>query len=143
MGDILAFPAPAADSSAPPRRSAPAAFAFQGGRRGTYALGDIARALGLLDYTTKTGIGKLRILARERGMPLPLNPRIVAGRVAEGPSAIHARSRWDASAFDAWLDGRGPNAPAATPAAPRAERANDALRAAMRANAERLMGVGL
>lgn len=73
------------------------------GRFGEYALGDIARVLRLSHFDPRTIIQKLRVLADQRGMPLPRTPRIVRGRTCAGPDSIYRRSRWDAGEFDAWI----------------------------------------
>lgn len=83
-----------------------------GGRRGEYALADIARPLGLLHKSIRTIIDALRVLAKHDGMPLPRTPRIVSGKPVKGPNSICKDSRWDAGEIDAWLEGRGPVSPA-------------------------------
>ena len=102
-----------------------------GGRRGEYALADVARPLNMLHLARRTLIAHLRALARHEGMPLPKNPRVVRGETKRGPECIWKESRWDAGEFDAWLNGRGPAPVAAAPAP-------DALRAHLAANAARL-----
>jgi hypothetical protein len=84
-----------------------------GGRRGEYALGDVARDLSLSHFAVRSIIAKLRALAEHDGMPLPRTPRVVEGRAVTGPDSIYCRSRWDAGEFDAWLDSRSPSGPAA------------------------------
>lgn len=84
-----------------------------GGRRGEYAIGDLARELSMLHFSRRTIIEHLRALAKKQGMPLPRTPRIVDGKPVTGPESIYAHSRWDAGEFDAWMGGRTPGAPAA------------------------------
>lgn len=87
-----------------------------GGRRGEYALGDIARQLRMAHLGTRTIIAKLRALAAHDRMPLPRTPRVIEGKPVHGPDSIYRLSRWDAGEFDAWLDGRSPTSPAGAPA---------------------------
>lgn len=99
-----------------------------GGRRGEYAIGDVARPLGLSHFAVRTIIDKLRVLAKHDGMPLPRTPRIVDHKPVTGPESIYCKSRWDAGEFDAWLDDRRPSGPAgALPPVPQPVR--DAMRA--------------
>lgn len=100
--------------------AAPPATPFTGGRRNEYALGDIARALGIRHLTPKTIITHLRAMAVDCAMPLPKSPRLWKGRIVTGPESIHRNSRWDAELFDAWLESRDrPAAPAITDRAQR------------------------
>lgn len=101
-----------------------------GGRQGRYALGDVARALGMSHFARRTIIAKLRVLARHQHMPLPLTPRVVSGMPITGPAAIHADSRWDAAEFDAWHDGRGPAGPAGVADPAPSPRLRDTMKAA-------------
>jgi hypothetical protein len=99
---------PAGDVS-PPQTASPAlpSLPVTGGRRGEYAIGDLARELRLTHYRERRRIiDALRALARHKGMPLPRTPRVHAGKVVDGPGSIHLHSRWDAGEIDAWLDGR-------------------------------------
>lgn len=105
MATVIAFPLEAAPP--PPPDPAPL-FA-----RSEYDLADVARRVSLLHFTERTIVGKLRILAAKHGLPLPRTPRIVNGEVIAGVASIHSKSRWNAGEVDAWLDGRGPAAPAA------------------------------
>jgi hypothetical protein len=114
------FPAPRASSSLP----------LLGGRRGEYAVGDIARALSLRYRETRRIIAALRALAANSGMPLPRNPRLLHGREVRGPAAIHKASIWDAGEFDAWIDGRTSPPGAGTPRVAPPVRAEMARRAA-------------
>jgi len=106
-----------------------------GGRQGRYALGDVARALGMAHFSRRTIIDRLRMLAQHQAMPLPLTPRMVGRVPVTGPRAIHVNSRWDAAEFDAWHDGRGPAGPGAAGAMP----SPSALRDTMKARALRLV----
>lgn len=92
---------------------APAGLPATAGRGGEYALADIARPLGLAHRPIRSIIDTLRKLAKHDGMPLPRTPRVVRDTVVRGPDSIVKASRWDAGQFDAWLDGRGPQGPAA------------------------------
>lgn len=133
MSNVLPFsaaPPPRPQAAAPAAPSpASALLPATGGRRGTYAIGDLARELRLPPGRSVRGvIDTLRQLARTSGMPLPRTPRIVGARELRGPAAICKASLWDAGEVDAWLDGRGPAAPAAP--VPPAIRADLAARAA-------------
>ena len=78
-----------------------------------YTLADMIRINRLEGYADRrTVIAKLRVLAADEGMPLPVNPRIVRNRSVKGPRMIHARSIWDAGEVDAWNEGRHPTPPA-------------------------------
>lgn len=135
MATVYDFPVGAASTPLPPAIAPARPLPVLSGRRGEYGLGDVARALSLLDYSPARIIEKLRALALHSGMPLPRNPRIVKGVPVRGARSIHRRSKWDAGAFDAWLDGRGPTGAAmAAPPVPAA------VRAAMRDAALRLAG---
>lgn len=135
MGNIAQFPA--LNRQPPPRLALRggvtgrprevAALPATGGKRGEYALADVARPLGLLDRAPRTIIATLRQLAKHDGMPLPRTPRFVAGAMITGPDTIVKSSKWDAGEFDAWLDGRGPVSPA--PAVPTPIREEMRLRA--------------
>ncbi|NLS27958.1 hypothetical protein S2M10_29600 [Sphingomonas sp. S2M10] len=124
MGSVTLFPrstVPPATAIQPPRiavAAAPAAKAppATGGRRGEYAVGDIARELGMSHFSARTIIARLRLLARTQRMPLPRTPRFLGERHVTGPLSITVRSRWDAGEIDAWLDGRLPSGPAGAPA---------------------------
>ncbi|MCP3730408.1 hypothetical protein M9978_08200 [Sphingomonas sp. MG17] len=116
MGDVMPLPIVLRRRAAPVRVVSDP-LERTGGKRGEYAIGDIARALKLTDKP-RTVIDKLRALARHDGMPLPITPRLERGRPIHGPRSIYARSRWDAGEIDAWLDGRGPAAPAQPVARP-------------------------
>jgi len=106
-----------------------------GGRRSEYGLGDVARALKLDHFAEiRTIVEKLRALAKHSAMPLPVTPRIVKGEPITGPKMIYRHSRWDAGAIDAWIDGRGPSAPALGVAPP--------VRIDMAKRAERMAMVG-
>jgi hypothetical protein len=87
-----------------------------GGRRGEYALADVARPLGMLHLSIRTIIDNLRALAKHDGMPLPRTPRVIKGVPVSGVDMICKQSRWDAGEIDAWLDGRGRGPAAPTPA---------------------------
>lgn len=118
MGEIM--PLPITYRRPPIRHARVAAPRLEatGGKRGEYAVGDLARALRLTHLSSRTVIDKLRALARHDGMPLPCTPRIERGVPIHGPRSIYGRSRWDAGEVDAWLDGRGPAAPAQPVAGP-------------------------
>lgn len=130
--------------SAPPPRVMPAIAASHagtplpqtGGRRGEYAIADIARELSLLHRSIRTIVDTLRALAKDAGMPLPRTPRVLKGEVVRGPRSICKDSRWDAAEIDAWLDDRPPTAPAG---AARARPLAPPLRAQMAVRA-RLLG---
>lgn len=131
MATILPFPAVRV---APPAAiKAPAALPTTSGRRCEYALGDLARLLGIAHFAPRTIIEMLRAKARQDGMPLPKTPRLRAGKLVAGPQSIWLHSRWDAERFDGWKaesDGDGPCPPAS--AALRAELASRAERIAAR-----------
>jgi hypothetical protein len=141
MGEITPFPTRGfplrliSSTPAPPESEAVAPAAtgdlpLTGGRRGEYALGDVARDLKIAHFRcVRTIIEKLRVLAEHDGMPLPVTPRIERGRMIKGPRSIHMHSRWDAGEFDAWLDRRSPSGPAAAGTVP------PPIRAAMQARA--------
>lgn len=85
------------------------------GRRCEYAIGDLARMLGIAHFQPRTIITYLRAKARDERMPLPKTPRLVGGLFVNGPRSICLQSRWDAERFDAWKsesDGDGPCPPA-------------------------------
>ncbi len=97
----------------------------------TYDLAAMARLMGWQFESQATVISRLRTLARAEGLPLPCSRRIRTGRLCHGPSAICARSLWDAQQVDAWQHRPGPAAPpAALPPVPPATRAAMAQRAA-------------
>lgn len=57
-------------------------------------------------------IKKLRVLANPKyanAMPLPINPRIVNGKLKSGPDSICAASIWSRRQFEAWRTGRHPD----------------------------------
>lgn len=83
------------------------------GRRGAYAIGDVAQQLRISHLDVRTIIDKLRLLAAHDGMPLPDNPRTWGREIVNGPQSICRASLWDAGRFDAWLDNRHPPSPAA------------------------------
>lgn len=124
MAEIVSFPGSALPRFVPGNPAPPLAAAVMeqplsllpatGGRRGEYALGDVARELKLSHLSIRSIIDHLRILARHDGMPLPTTPRTVGRLPVHGPACIWKQSRWDAGRFDAWLDGRndGPSSPA-------------------------------
>lgn len=120
MGNVAQFPVVnrpvARPFHVPVSDSIPATLPSTGGRRGEYALADIARPLGLSDRPVRAIIQTLRLLARHDRMPLPRTPRFVSGVLISGPNMIVKASKWDAGEFDAWLDGRGPETP--SPAIP-------------------------
>jgi hypothetical protein len=145
MGDVTPFPRPgvplrliSSTSDIPPADEAAgppsAGLATTGGRRGEYALGDVARDLSLAHFAVRSIIEKLRALAKHDGMPLPRTPRVVEGRTITGPDSIYCKSRWDAGEFDAWLDSRSPSGPAAAGAIG----LPPPIRAAMQARAQEL-----
>lgn len=107
-----------------------------GGRRGEYALGDVARQLRMSHLGTRTIIAKLRALAQHEQMPLPRTPRVIDGKPVRGPDCIYRLSRWDAGEFDAWLEGSSPTSPAGAPAVLAAP-----IREDMRRRAAQIAGV--
>lgn len=121
MALILDFPS---GRVAPPaaETAVPSALPSTSGRRCEYAIGDLARMLGIAHFTPRTIIDLLRAKARDEAMPLPKTPRLRNGRLVAGPQSIWLHSRWDAERFDGWkaeTDGDGPCPPAS--AALRAE----------------------
>ena len=140
MHNVHAFPAPprrpgvvtTANRPRSPRANQPDLPATAG-RFGEYALGDVARPLGLRHKSPRAIIEALRALARHDGMPLPRTPRVHSGNVIRGPRSIMKSSRWDAGEFDAWLDGRGPSPATAAAASP-------AMREGMRERAALIAG---
>ena len=123
MADVLRFPERVTPRTVPGNLAPPLAAAAKGvtfpplphtgGRRGEYALGDVARELSLSHLSIRVIIDHLRCLAEHDGMPLPTTPRVVQGRPVHGPACIWSKSRWDAARFDAWNEGRnGPVTPA-------------------------------
>ncbi len=114
MPNVLPF---IRDRQEPPARRTALSIPATHGARGEYAVGDLARVLKLAHFDVRTIIAKLRLLAATRAMPLPRTPRLVRGAEIHGPAAIYRRSRWDAGEIDAWMDDRGPNAPASMPVA--------------------------
>lgn len=111
MGEILPFtgvprhPLPPA-MVAPPRAIAavPATPTINVHDRRFMTTAELARRLGLDIHARRTIVGKLRILHRQRGLPLPRNPRIVSGDVMAGADAIYWGSLWDRGEALAWLD---------------------------------------
>lgn len=77
------------------------------GRRCEYAVGDLARILGIAHFCPRTVIQHLRAKAAHDGMPLPKTPRLRGGRPLSGPARIWLHSRWDAERFDGWFDCQG------------------------------------
>jgi hypothetical protein len=128
MAEIVSFPGSVLPRFVPGNPAPPLAAAVleqplsllpaTGGRRGEYALGDVARELKLSHLSIRTIIDHLRILARHDGMPLPTTPRAVGQRPVHGPASIWKKSRWDAGRFDAWLDDRGGDPSTPAPALP-------------------------
>jgi hypothetical protein len=74
---------------------------------------EVAIALALDGYTRNAIIiQKLRVLANPKyahAMPLPINPRIVGGRLKSGPDAICAASIWSRRQFEYWRNGNSPD----------------------------------
>ena len=133
MADILLFPAfkAARTAASAPLALVPApVLPATGGRRCEYAVGDLARLLGIAHFAPRTIIEMLRAKARQDGMPLPKTPRLRCGKLVAGPQSIWLHSRWDAERFDGWKaesDGDGPCPPASA-----------ALRADLASRAERI-----
>lgn len=103
------------------------------GHRCEYAVGDLARLLGIAHFAPRTIIDMLRAKAGQDGMPLPKTPRLRCGKLVAGTQSIWLHSRWDAERFDGWKaenDGDGPCPPAS--AALRAELASRAERIAVK-----------
>lgn len=98
---ILPFPSPAgacSGSAAPPRgRPAP---------RRRYDFAQLCAFLALDRLDQRTQVDHLRKLAHQRGLPLPLNPRLRCQHIVAGPASIGRRSIWCALEIDAWLDGQ-------------------------------------
>lgn len=115
MAKILVFPTVPFDGAEPQRFTLAARPRVNPNE---YALADVARRLGLLDFSIRTIVDKLRTLARHDGMPLPRTPRIVKSEPLRGPLVIYSRSRWNAGEFDAWLENRGPAPTTPAPLAP-------------------------
>lgn len=85
------------------------------GHRCEYAIGDLARMLGIAHFTSRVIVDYLRAKVRDESMPLPKTPRLLKGKLVSGPQSIWLQSRWDAERFDAWkseCDGDGPCPPA-------------------------------
>jgi hypothetical protein len=118
MGDVTPLPIVMRRPAIRHARASAPRLEATGGKRGEYAVGDLARALKLAHLSSRTVIDKLRALAKHDGMPLPCTPRIECGMPIHGPRSIYGKSRWDAGEVDAWLDGRGPAAPAQPVARP-------------------------
>lgn len=139
-GQLLAFPAAA--RRAPALMDRPVSRPFSPAPR-EYDLLAVARLTGMGHCSRKVLIGTLRKLAEQSGMPLPKTPRVHGGSICTGPTMIGARSRWDAMAFDAWLDGWTTPPPAASGvlAAARAE-AGAHVRTAMAERAAMLGALG-
>jgi hypothetical protein len=117
----------------PPGENGRARLPVTHGRRGDYALGDVARKLRIADRSIPTILATLRDLHEQERMPLPLNPRRFKGTIQRGAASIHKGSLWDAGRFDRWLEHRNPPSPAdaaATSEALRRELAGNALRLA-------------
>lgn len=114
MASIIQFPGGRiAPHTAPP--PAGPALPATGGRRCEYAVGDLARMLGIAHFAPRTIIDLLRAKARQDGMPLPKTPRLRCGQLVAGAQSIWLHSRWDAERFDGWKaasDGDGPCPPA-------------------------------
>ncbi len=129
MATIIDFPAPRL--AALPAAPEPAAtLPSTSGRRCEYAVGDLARMMGIAHFAPRTIIDLLRAKARHDGMPLPKTPRVWGGKLVSGPQAIWLHSRWDAELFDGWQaagDGDNPCPPASA-----------ALRADLARRAERI-----
>ena len=117
MATVLQFPGEPPRPPMPEGKAARARpLAVTHGRRGEYALADVARELKLSHFSVRSIIEKLRALAKHAAMPLPRTPRFVLGQPVLGPRAICRASRWDAGEIDAWIEG-GPSGGA--PAAPK------------------------
>lgn len=106
--EVLAFPshAFAAAQGEPLRRRADplATASFTMRPRRFYSFADMVKLCGLDQLEPRTAIEHLRLLAKQKGLPLPRNPRLYAGLIQTGPRAIGQRSQWDALAVDAWFD---------------------------------------
>jgi hypothetical protein len=90
-------------------------------RRGRYArryrFVDMVHALALESYSQRVQIDRLRALAKQSGLPTPLNHRVWQGRPIFGADAICIRSEWDAAEVEAWLHAPdGPGLPPIPPA---------------------------
>lgn len=119
MPNVLEFPQPGGAVRPPHRPIAPRVpLPTTAGKRGEYALADVARPLSMLHRPVRAIIDALRALHLHDGMPLPRTPRIVRGKPIHGAQMICRGSRWDAGEFDAWLEGRGPASPAPALAQP-------------------------
>lgn len=74
---------------------------------------EVAIALALDGYARNAIIiQKLRVLANPKyahAMPLPINPRIVGGKLKSGPDAICAASIWSRRQFEYWRTGNSPD----------------------------------
>lgn len=107
----------------PPRRLAPQRRCRANEALLTY----VARRLGIIDFSARTIIAKVRLLAEHHHFPLPKNPRFVAGVRQVGPQAIDARSVWDKDAVDLWFDDDRPANESAGLAIARVSSARDEL----------------
>lgn len=129
MATIINFPADR--QAAPVAAPEPAPILpSTSGRRCEYAVGDLARMLGIAHFAPRTIIDLLRVKAQHDGMPLPKTPRVWGGRLVSGPQAIWLQSRWDAELFDGWHAASGGNEPCPP--------ASAALRADLARRAERI-----
>lgn len=107
MAEILPFPSPRQSAAVDCVDTDAGALPATAGHRCEYAVGDLARFLGLSHFCPRTVIEHLRAKARYEDMPLPKTPRLYGGRPVSGPDTIWLHSRWDAERFDGWHDERG------------------------------------
>lgn len=71
---------------------------------GQYNLSAVARRLGLLHYTPRTIIAKIRALVEHDGFPMPVTVRVRACRRVHGAGAVTQQSVWHAADVNAWID---------------------------------------
>lgn len=123
-GRILHFPHIGQPASAPRER--------------VFSFARVVVECGLVDCDPRTQVDTLRRMAREDGLPLPMNPRYWRGARQLGPASIGRKSTWDAAAFLEWQARQSNQAAAPTARIAHAPTAAPSLRAAMQARARQL-----
>lgn len=70
----------------------------------TVRMAEVCKRLGIADYNDKRRNAYIRAQIEHRGMPAPLNHRIVKGVPVSGAKGVHKHSKWLRDAFEAWMD---------------------------------------
>lgn len=73
----------------------------------------VARRLGILHYTPRTIVAKIRALVDHNGFPPPLTVRLRSQRCVHGGEAVTRHSIWRAFEVEAWIDRTTAKVPAA------------------------------